>query len=143
MKSILLASLLCLIAATTDADDRPNIILIMVDDMGRDWVSCYGADHRTPNIDRLAEQGVRYETAWCTPICTPTRVTLLTGQYPFNHGWTRHNDVPRWGGHGLSWTKFTTIARALRDAGYATAIGGKWQINHLGEQPDALNLRKQ
>ena len=140
MKSILLASLLCLIAATTDADDRPNIILIMVDDMGRDWVSCYGAEHQTPNIDRLAKQGVRYETAWCTPICTPTRVTLLTGQYPFHHGWTRHYDVPRWRGHGLSWTKFTTIARALRDAGYATAIGGKWQINHLGEQPDALNL---
>ena len=59
------------------AAERPNIILIMVDDMGRDWVSCYGATHSPPNIDRLAEQGVRYETAWCTPICTPTRVTLL------------------------------------------------------------------
>ena len=61
------------------AAERPNVILIMVDDMGRDWVSCYGARHPTPNIDRLAGQGVRYETAWCTPICTPTRVTLLTG----------------------------------------------------------------
>jgi arylsulfatase A-like enzyme len=138
MKSTLSTLLLCLITVIARADDRPNVILIIVDDIGPDWVSCYGAKHQTPNIDRLAKQGVRYETAWCTPICTPTRVTLLTGQYPFRHGWTRHYDVPRWGGDGLSWTKFTTIARVLRDAGYATAIGGKWQINHLGKQPGAL-----
>ncbi len=138
MKSTLTFFFLCLIAATARADDRPNIILIMVDDMGRDWVSCYGAEHPTPNIDGLAKQGVRYETAWCTPICTPTRVTLLTGQYPFRHGWTQHYDVPRWGGEGLNWNKHTTFARALHDAGYATAIGGKWQINHLGKQPTAL-----
>ena len=49
------------------AAEKPNIILIMVDDMGRDWVSCYGAKHPTPNIDQLAKQGVRYETAWCPP----------------------------------------------------------------------------
>ena len=93
----------------TAAEERPNIIFIMVDDMGRDWVSCYGAKHQTPNIDRLAEQGVRYETAWCTPICTPTRVTLLTGQYPFRHGWTQHYDVPRRGGEGLSWDEIHNI----------------------------------
>ncbi|MCH2065357.1 MAG: sulfatase-like hydrolase/transferase, partial [Roseibacillus sp.] len=120
------------------AAERPNVILIMVDDMGRDWVSCYGARHPTPNIDRLAGQGVRYETAWCTPICTPTRVTLLTGQYPCHHGWIQHYDVPRWGGAGLRADRFTTFARLLREDGYATAIGGKWQINHLGREPDAL-----
>ena len=59
MKSTLTFFFLCLIAATARADDRPNIILIMVDDMGRDWVSCYGAEHPTPNIDGLAKQGVR------------------------------------------------------------------------------------
>ena len=138
MKSTLIASLLCLVAVTGRADDRPNIVLIVVDDLGRDWVSCYGAEHQTPNVDRLAKRGVRYETAWSTPICTSTRVTLLTGQYPFRHGWTRHYDVPRWGGEGLSWNKFTSFARILRDSGYATAIGGTWQINHLGKQSDAL-----
>ncbi len=138
MKSTLITSLLCLITAIASADDRPNIILIMVDDMGRDWVSCYGAQHQTPNVDRLAKQGVRYETAWCTPICTPTRVTLLTGQYPFRHGWTQHYDVPRRGGDGLSWKKFTTFARALRDSGYVTAIGGKWQVNNLRKHAQAL-----
>jgi len=130
--------LLLLIAGSAEAAQKPNIIFIMVDDMGRDWVSCYGAAHQTPNIDRLAGQGVRYETAWCMPICTPTRVTLLTGQYPFRHGWVQHYDVPRWGGAGLRPDRFTTFARVLRDAGYATAIGGKWQINHLGKQADIL-----
>lgn len=135
MKKILLFLWLAGIASATQ---KPNIIFIMVDDMGRDWVSCYGAGHQTPNIDRLANQGVRYQTAWCTPICTPTRVTLLTGQYPCHHGWVQHYDVPRWGGAGLRADRFTTFARTLRDSGYATAIGGKWQINHLGKEPDAL-----
>jgi arylsulfatase A-like enzyme len=121
------------------AKDRPNIILIMADDVSRDWIGCYGAKHKTPNIDRLASQGLRFNTAWSMPICTPTRVTLLTGQYPFHHGWTKHYDVPRWGGEGLSSKKFTTFARVLRDAGYATAIGGKWQISNLREQPRALH----
>ena len=117
---------------------QPNIILIMVDDMGRDWVSCYGSEHQTPNIDRIAKEGLRYTTAWCNPICTPTRVTLLTGQYPFRHGWVQHYDVPRWGGRGLDWDKHTTFAAAIRDVDYATGIGGKWQINDLRAQPDAL-----
>lgn len=139
MKSSL-TLLIALIVATsaTVAAERPNIIFIMVDDVGRDWVSCYGAKHQTPNIDRLAEQGVRYDTAWGTPDGTPSRVTLLTGQYPFRHGWTQHYDVPRRGGGGLSWAKFTTFARFLRDAGYSTVIGGKWQINNLRNQPEAL-----
>ena len=117
---------------------RPSIVLILADDLGRDWVGCYGAKHKTPNIDRLATQGVRYETAWSMPICTPTRVTLLTGQYPFRHGWVRHHDVPRWGGRGFRAEKHMTFARVLRDSGYATAIGGKWQINNLRLQPNAL-----
>ena len=66
------------IQASTRIQDakRPNIIFIMVDDMGRDWISCYGQqpNTETPNIDRLAKEGLRYETAWCNPICTPTRV---------------------------------------------------------------------
>ncbi|MDG2128876.1 MAG: sulfatase-like hydrolase/transferase [Fuerstiella sp.] len=138
-RSFCIWSALLAFGGSVTASDRPNIILVMVDDMGRDWVSCYGAKHQTPNVDRLARQGVRYETAWCMPICTPTRVTLLTGQYPFRHGWTQHYDVPRWGGSGLSWTKFSTFVRVLRDSGYATAIGGKWQINDLRHQPNALS----
>lgn len=138
MKLISAALLLCLITVSSSADDRPNIILIVADDVGRDWVSCYGAEHQTPNIDRIAKHGVRYETAWCSPGSTSTRVTLLTGHYPFRHGWTRDYNVPRMGGEGLRWTKSTTIARVLNASGYVTAIGGQWQLNHLGKQPDAL-----
>ena len=122
------------------AFDRPNIILIMVDDMGRDWVSCYGSSHPTPNLDRLAERGLRYTTAWSNPICTPTRVTLLTGQYPYRHGWVDHYDVPRWGGLGLDWNRFKTFAKALQQSGYVTGIGGKWQINNLRTNPSALKM---
>jgi arylsulfatase A-like enzyme len=117
---------------------QPNIILFLVDDMGRDWVSCYGAAHPTPNIDRLAAEGVRFETAYSTPICTPTRVELLTGRYPFRTGWTDHHDVPRWGGKGLDWDREIAFARLLRDAGYATAVAGKWQVNDFRTHPDAL-----
>src|SRR5262245_4302434 len=120
------------------ADGRPNIVFIMADDMGREWVSCYGAAQRTPHIDRLAAQGVRFLNAWSSPICTPTRCQLLTGRYPFRTGWTDHHDVPRWGGKGLDPEREVTFARLLKQAGYATAIGGKWQINDLRKDPEIL-----
>jgi arylsulfatase A-like enzyme len=126
------------VAAHAQSRRKPNIILFLVDDMGRDWVSCYGAAHRTPNVDRFAGQGVRFETAWSTPICTPTRIELLTGKYPFQSGWTDHYDVPRWGGKGFDWDREITFARLLKEAGYATAITGKWQVNDFRTHPDAL-----
>jgi arylsulfatase A-like enzyme len=122
----------------TPTDRPPNIILILADDVGCDWISCYDAAHRTPNIDKLADHGVRFQTAWCTPLCSPTRVELLTGRYPFRTGWTDHHDVPRWGGKGLDWDRETTFAHLLKQAGYATALAGKWQINDLRQFPDAL-----
>src|SRR5690348_9059982 len=82
------AALICnSVVAARDATRPPNQILILVDDMGRDWVGAYGAAERTPNFDRLATEGTRFTTAWFTPLCTPTRVALLTGQYPFRSGW--------------------------------------------------------
>ena len=131
---------LCTVASiAAPAASRPNIILILADDVGCDWIGCYEAAQRTPNIDRLAAQGVRFETAWATPICSPTRVELLTGRYPFRTGWTDHHDVPRWGGKGFDWEREKSFARVLREAGYATAIAGKWQINDL-RKFDALKL---
>ena len=125
-------------AVPAESAGKPNLVFIMVDDMGRDWARCYGARHETPNLDRLAAAGVRFTNAWCAPICTPTRVELLTGQYPFRTGWTSHHDVPRWGGKGFDWDKFVSFARVLKGAGYRTAIGGKWQINDFRKHPDAL-----
>ena len=65
---------------------KPNIIFIMVDDLGKDWISCYGADNiQTPHIDKLAKGGMKFHNAWSMPQCT--RATLLTGQYPWRTGW--------------------------------------------------------
>ncbi len=129
----------CILAAAAWAKP-PNLVLIMADDLGPEWISCYGAEGiETPNIDKLAEGGMRFRNAYSMPQCTPTRVTLLTGQYPFRHGWTNHWDVPRWGaGAHFDPELNITPARLLRDAGYATAIAGKWQINDFRVQPKIL-----
>ena len=127
-------------AATRPADrSRPNILFILTDDLGPEWLSCYGGQEvRTPNIDRLAEQGTLFRNCWATPLCTPTRMTLLTGRYPFRTGWINHHDVPRWGGPGFDPAREVAFPRLLREAGYATAVSGKWQINDLRTDPDIL-----
>ena len=142
MRSILrLTTSIVLIATagTTLAADRPpNIILIVADDVGRDWLGCYGSHHKTPHVDTLARQGLQYQTVWSTPSSSSTRVTLLTGQYPFRHGWIMDHNVANQGGTGLDWKRFTTFARVIRDRGYTTAIAGQWQLNDLRRQTDAL-----
>jgi arylsulfatase A-like enzyme len=66
---------------------KPNIILILVDDLGKEWSSSYGAkDITTPNIDALANNGILFNNVYSMPQCTPTRLTLMTGQYPFRNG---------------------------------------------------------
>lgn len=121
--------------------DKPNILFIMVDDMGKEWVGCYGAEGiETPNIDQLASEGMLFENAWCMPQCTPTRVTLLTGQYPFRHGWTNHWDVPRWGaGAHFDPSMNPSYPLVLREAGYKTAAAGKWQIDDFRVEPRAMH----
>ena len=122
-------------------NSRPNILFIMVDDLGKEWISCYGAeDIQTPNIDALAKTGMRFENAYSMPQCTPSRATLLTGQYPWRTGWVNHWDVPRWGVGYFDWKirQNLTFARILKTAGYATAAVGKWQINDFRIEPDAM-----
>jgi len=120
---------------------RPNIIFAMVDDLGKEWISCYGAEEiQTPHIDQLAQCGLRFENAYSMPQCTPTRASLLTGQYPFRHGWVNHWDVPRWGrGCHFDPVANPSIARVLKNAGYQTCVAGKWQINDFRIQPRILN----
>ncbi|MBP7933568.1 MAG: sulfatase-like hydrolase/transferase [Phycisphaerae bacterium] len=130
--------LLALVAPAARGAERPNILFILVDDLGPEWLSCFGSEHATPSIDRLAKSGVRFTHCYATPLCTPSRHVLYTGRYPFRTGWVIHHDVPRWGEPYFDWTKEVTFFRYLRDAGYATAIGGKWQLNDLRRQPDAL-----
>ncbi len=80
--------LLLYLATATAGAAPPNLVLIMVDDLGPEWISSYGGEGiETPNIDKLAQGGLLFRNAYSMPQCTPTRVTLLTGQYPFRHGW--------------------------------------------------------
>lgn len=120
---------------------KPNIVFIMVDDLGKEMISCYGSTQvQTPNIDALAAGGMRLTNAYSMPQCVPTRGTVLTGQYPFRHGWVNHYDVPRWGkGCHFSGKYNPCFAKQVKAAGYATCISGKWQINDFRIQPKILN----
>ncbi|NQZ59852.1 MAG: sulfatase-like hydrolase/transferase, partial [Lentisphaeraceae bacterium] len=122
-----------------EASDKPNIIFILIDDLGKEWLSCYGGDDiKTPQIDKLAEQGVKFNNAYSMPQCTPSRACFLTGQYPFRNGWVNHWDSPRWGVGYFDWNLNPSIARTMQSAGYKTAVAGKWQLNDFRLQPDAL-----
>ncbi|GAB5561278.1 MAG: sulfatase-like hydrolase/transferase [Synoicihabitans sp.] len=133
-------SLTALSVAAERTDDRPNILFILLDDLGKEWVSAYGAeDIETPVVDALAAGGIKFNNFYVMPQCTPTRLSLMTGQKPFRHGWVNHWDVPRWGGgahydYGVN----PTMAGNLRNAGYKTAVAGKWQVNDFRVQPEAM-----
>jgi len=119
---------------------KPNILFILVDDLGKEWISSYGAEGiETPNVDKLAETGLLFEDFYSTPQCTPSRVSLFTGQYPFRHGWINHWDVPRWGGGvHFDWAKYPGLAHTMQSAGYKTAAAGKWQVSDFRVQPQAM-----
>ena len=120
--------------------EQPNILFILVDDLGKEWISCYGAeDISTPHIDALAKGGTKFDHVYSMPQCTPTRLTFLTGQYPFRHGWVNHWDVPRWGGGAhYDENKNPCLIKGFKKVGYKTCITGKWQIDDFRVEPDAL-----
>lgn len=112
--------------------ERPNVIFILADDLSDREVGCYGnTEFKTPNIDRLAEQGVMFKTAWATPICSPSRVLLLTGQYGYRTGWNNlmgRPFTPKPDTAQFDFAKMPTFPRMLQKSGYATALTGKWQL---------------
>ena len=112
-------TLLLIPSAITSAADRPNVLMIMVDDLGFSDVGCYGSEIETPNLDALAGRGLRFSQFYNTAKCHSSRVSLLSGQYCIAAGDT-----------ALSHT--VTSAEVLRDSGYFTAMTGKW---HLKQQP--------
>jgi hypothetical protein len=134
-------AILFLFACNPPPENRPpNVLLIMVDDLGKEWVSAYGAEEiETPHVDQLAREGIRFQNVYAMPQCTPTRLTLLTGQYPFRHGWVNHWDVPRWGG-GAHYDPALnpSLGRQMKMAGYKTAIAGKWQVSDFRVEPEVL-----
>lgn len=117
------------VAAAAQAK-RPNVLLILADDLGFECLGCYGSkSYRTPELDRMAAEGMRFEAAFAQPLCTPTRMQLMTGRSNFRN----------WKAFGLMDPKERTFGHLFRDQGYRTAIAGKWQFwsyNPPGFEPE-------
>lgn len=120
------------------SEDRPNVLLIMADDLGAENLGCYGNTvYSTPNLDRMATEGARFENAFTTPVCTPTRAMILTGLHPNRSGFLERLDSP------LDPEKnnrlpihLKTFGQVFQSAGYKTAIAGKWHLGDFERYPD-------
>ena len=120
--ALLFAAGLTSVAAAAPAVSKPNIIFILADDLGIGGVSGYGADNfKTPNIDKLAESGIRFEHCYSSPLCGPSRALLMTGRYAFRTGMTSNQT-----GDLLKPANETMMPSVLKQAGYVTAQVGKW-----------------
>ncbi len=119
----------------------PNFLVIMADDIGAKELGCYGHPaHRTPHLDALAQSGVQFQTCYATPICHPTRLMVMTGQYGCHNG--VYNFPNRRGGPDPDdpvedMTHHVNFAQLLKQQGYATALAGKWQLS--GEVPGLIH----
>jgi len=123
---------------------RPNVLLVLVDDMGFSDLGCYGGEIRTPNIDRLARQGVRFSSFYNTARCSPSRASLLTGLHPHQTGIgvLTNDDRPR-GYPGTINDRCVTLAEVLKANGYATCLSGKWHLASEMRKPnDAWPTRR-
>ncbi|MCF7848379.1 MAG: sulfatase-like hydrolase/transferase, partial [Kiritimatiellales bacterium] len=113
---------------------RPNIILMMADDLGAEGLACYNSTiYYTPNLDKMAAEGMLFENAYATPLCTPTRVMVMTGQLPQKTGFRSliskdpQDRMP---------VPLKTFGNYFKEAGYATAMAGKWQLGQFDSFPD-------
>lgn len=127
-KTLMIASLVGLLILTSvvqGQEARPNIVLIMADDVSWEAFGCYGAvDYETPHIDKLAAEGVRFSHCYSTPLCTPSRVMIMTGKYNYRN-YTHF---------GYLGPDEKTFGHLFQNAGYRTMIAGKWQLNGIYDE---------
>ena len=117
---------------TGETAPKPNVVLIFTDDQGYNDVGVYGSpDIRTPTLDRMAEEGVRFTSFYAQPICGPSRAALLTGAYPIRVAEPDNKKNP----NSILHSREVTIAEALKTAGYHTAVIGKWHMAGDGDEP--------
>jgi len=143
LKKSIMLSLLILLVYSNAQSQRPNIIYIMTDDMGYSDLSGYGRkDYTTPNLDKLASQGIKFVNAYSAgPLCTPTRTAFMTGRYPAKTpvgliepltGSKRDSTF------GLT-SDFPSVASLMKASGYETALIGKWHLGHLAQHSPVKN----
>ena len=140
------------VSADSGSNKKPNVVFILIDDMGWPDVACYGSEfHETPNIDRLASQGMKFTDAYAAcPVCSPTRASIMAGQYPARVGIT--DFIP---GHWRPYEKLivpenrlqlplesVTIGEVLKAQNYATCYIGKWHLGDTGYSPDKQGFDK-
>lgn len=126
-------------ARPTPGPDAPNVVVVLVDDLGFADLACYGSEIPTPNIDRLAAHGLQFTNFHVTPMCSPTRAALLTGVNPHRAG-AGHvaNSDPGFPGYAAELAAdVATAAEIFRDAGYHTVAIGKWHLTKDGDLSDA------
>jgi arylsulfatase A-like enzyme len=134
----LLALCLILCMGRGYAAERPNIVMFLADDLGWSDVGWHGGEIKTPHLDQLAMEGARLEQFYVLPVCSPTRAAFMTGRYPIRHG-LQLSVVRPWAQYGLPLDE-RTLPQALKEAGYRTAITGKWHLGHF--RPEYLPTRR-
>jgi arylsulfatase A-like enzyme len=138
MNRFLLTLAVAVLATAVRAADKPHVVFLLADDLGFADVGFHGSEIKTPNIDQLAAAGAKLESFYVQPVCSPTRAALMTGRYPIRHG-LQVGVVRPWAQYGLPLDE-RTVPQALKEAGYETAIVGKWHLGHF--QPDYLPTRR-
>ena len=123
---------LLLFTPAEGADTKPNIVIILADDLGNADLSYRGSDIKSPNIDKLASEGVRLESFYGMPVCSPARAALMTGRYAMRYGLETLVIFPSHT-YGLP-TDERTLPQALKEAGYQTAMVGKWHLGHADKK---------
>ena len=113
------------IAAPDKTDSKPNVVIVLIDDMGYECIGAYGGTYNTPNIDRFAAQGIKFNYAYAQPLSTPSRVELMTGRY-------NHKNYVEFGFMNQDQKTFGNLAQM---AGYVTGIAGKWQLGFNSKLP--------